>query len=68
MTYRSSLHFRINLSVGIAFAWFALVLLLLTFAPGLGTDPLLWTFLGSGLVAVALLAYVWADWTRSSRL
>jgi hypothetical protein len=62
MSYRGSLHFRINLSVGIAFLWFAFLILLLTFGTSLGTSVILWTLLVAGTVAGASIAYVWAEW------
>jgi hypothetical protein len=67
MSYRGSLHFRINLSVGIAFLWFAFLILLLSLGTSLGTNAILWTLLGGGIVAAASIGYLWADWARHAR-
>lgn len=62
MSYRASLHFRINLSVGIAFAWLALLLALLSLGPSLSTGTILTVLLVSGIVAAAGILALWADW------
>ncbi len=62
MSYRGSLHFRINLSVGIAFLWFGFLIILLSVGMSLGTNAILWTLLGSGIIAAAFIAYLWGDW------
>lgn len=67
MSYRGSLHFRINLSVGIAFVWFAFLIVLLSVATSIGTNLILWTLLGAGIVAAASIAYLWADWVLRAR-
>lgn len=67
MTYRGSLHLRINLSVGIAFVWLGFLILLLSFGTSLGTNTILWILLGGGIVAAVFIAYLWADWARRAR-
>lgn len=67
MGYRASLHFRINLSVGIAFAWLVLLLVLFSLGPSLGTATILTILLVAGIFAAAGIAVLWADWALHAR-
>lgn len=67
MGYRASLHFRINLSVGIAFAWLVLLLILFSLGPPLPTGTLLAVLLVAGILAGVGIAFLWADWALHAR-